>query len=783
MELPVTAPETGGFWIETKSVSYRRPEPELETLWRCWRKTTSKPILRDVTITCKPGEITAIVGPSGAGKSSLLSVLSGAAPPSSLTGDLLLNGLPMDSSFFRQVSGYVPQEDALFPLLTVRETILFSARLRLSATLASARTEQLLRQLALEHAANAAVGGALSGGERRRVSIAVALVHRPPAVLLDEPTSGLDSASAAKILSLLKAMATAEGKTVVLTLHQPGFRALELIDKVVLLAGGEIRHRGTVALLERRLLNAGHPIPPRVNALEYAMEDPLRALPNEEDDDKHLPFRASHAITASPLKTNIAAEVMVLHARTLLGVKRSNQGFPTKMAQSLVAGLVLGSVFINADNLQARVGFFAFSLTFLLSSTAATMAGLLKEREAAIRETSRGAYRLSSYVLAGAAVSLPLLMPAALLYAAPAYWLAGLRREMEGFVFFWAVAWAAMAAADSLVFCVAAAAPSAAVGCSAAAALLGCFFLFSGYFISKRSMPRQWVFMHYLSLFKYPFEAFLVNEYGGERGGVRCLLREGGEEGICLMDGEMFLRREGLVGARKWVRVGGMLGFVAGYRFLGLPAEFVPRRRRAFPAATDAARRRSPSMPPVCRRRRRPSPSAVDAASLPPPLTPSLSSLLFYSRLLFSSLLELDMLRDALVGLPGVNGLSTEQRKRFTVAVELVANPSIIFMDEPTSGLDARSAAIVMRTVRNTVNTGRTVVCTIHQPSIDIFESFDELLLMKLGGQVIYAGQLGRSSQNLVDYFEVSSLAEYQSFTPIRPSAYQCTFGLLSLQK
>ncbi|GKF81970.1 pleiotropic drug resistance protein 1-like protein, partial [Tanacetum coccineum] len=91
--------------------------------------------------------------------------------------------------------------------------------------------------------------------------------------------------------------------------------------------------------------------------------------------------------------------------------------------------------------------------------------------------------------------------------------------------------------------------------------------------------------------------------------------------------------------------------------------------------------------------------------------------------------------RDALVGLPGVNGLSTEQRKRLTIAVELVANPSIIFMDEPTSGLDARAAAIVMRTVRNTVDTGRTVVCTIHQPSIDIFEAFDELFLLKRGGQ------------------------------------------------
>lgn len=90
-------------------------------------------------------------------------------------------------------------------------------------------------------------------------------------------------------------------------------------------------------------------------------------------------------------------------------------------------------------------------------------------------------------------------------------------------------------------------------------------------------------------------------------------------------------------------------------------------------------------------------------------------------------LVELTPLREALVGLPGVNGLSTEQQKRLTIAVELVANPSIIFMDEPTSGLDARAAAIVMRTVRNTVDTGRTVVCTIHQPSIDIFDAFDEV--------------------------------------------------------
>ncbi|KAI5408719.1 ABC transporter G family member 31 isoform X2 [Lathyrus oleraceus] len=117
-------------------------------------------------------------------------------------------------------------------------------------------------------------------------------------------------------------------------------------------------------------------------------------------------------------------------------------------------------------------------------------------------------------------------------------------------------------------------------------------------------------------------------------------------------------------------------------------------------------------------------------------------------------LVELESLRNAIVGMPGTSGLSTEQRKRLTIAVELVANPSIIFMDEPTSGLDARAAAIVMRTVRNTVDTGRTVVCTIHQPSIDIFEAFDELLLMKRGGQVIYGGKIGNQSSVMISYFQ-----------------------------
>ncbi|CAA6661066.1 unnamed protein product [Spirodela intermedia] len=544
MELPVRGPATSEwktrYLIETKSVSYRRPADgggELD--WACrwwWGRAGSKPILRDVSCRYLPGEITAVVGPSGAGKTTLLSILAGMVPLRRVSGEVLVNGRPMDAALFRRVSGYVPQEDSLLPQLTVEESLLYSAYLRLGGAAAADRARELLRQLGLDHVAGCRVGSGISGGERRRVSIGVELVHRPGAILLDEPTSGLDSASAVQIISLLRAMARAESKAVVVTVHQPGFRILELIDQVVILVAGEVRHRGPLELLERRLKEAGHRIPNQVNALEYAMENdlPQRRRPPRAAGQHQRPPPGG----AGP------------RGRLAATVRRSNQLFATKIVQSLAAGLGLGSVFMRADDLQARVGFFAFSLTFLLSSTTEALPVFLRERKIVARETSRGAYRVSSYALANAAVYLPLLLAAALLYAAPVYWLVGLRRELDGFLFFALVVWLAMAAANSLLSCVAALAPSFVVGSSAAAGLLGCFFLFSGYFIAKESIPRQWIFVHYLSLFKYPFEAFLINEYGGR-----------GEE-------DMFLGREGLEGARRWTRAGVMAGFVAGYRVL-----------------------------------------------------------------------------------------------------------------------------------------------------------------------------------------------------------------------
>ncbi|KAJ7977817.1 Pleiotropic drug resistance ABC transporter [Quillaja saponaria] len=122
---------------------------------------------------------------------------------------------------------------------------------------------------------------------------------------------------------------------------------------------------------------------------------------------------------------------------------------------------------------------------------------------------------------------------------------------------------------------------------------------------------------------------------------------------------------------------------------------------------------------------------------------------------MFFEITALDEIKDDLVGIPGVSGLSTEQRKRLTIAVELVANPSVLFMDETTSGLDMRASTIIIQAMRNIADTGRTIVCTIHQPSIDIFEAFDELLLLKAGGRLIYYGPLGQHSSKVVNILSI----------------------------
>jgi len=139
-------------------------------------------------------------------------------------------------------------------------------------------------------------------------------------------------------------------------------------------------------------------------------------------------------------------------------------------------------------------------------------------------------------------------------------------------------------------------------------------------------------------------------------------------------------------------------------------------------------------------------------------------------------MLELDGISGFLVGSDSAGGLSFEQKKRLSIAVELASNPSVIFLDEPTSGLDARAASIVMRSLRRIADSGIAVVATIHQPSVAIFNSFDSLLLLKRGGEVVFFGELGDESYNLIEYLE-----SYSTTKPIKSGENPATWMLTTI--
>ncbi|GJM88452.1 hypothetical protein PR202_ga04513 [Eleusine coracana subsp. coracana] len=257
-------------------------------------------LLKSVSFTASSSNILAVVGPSGAGKSTLLRILSGRGTGTEISekpGTVSLNGRAVTSrARLRRLCGFVTQDDNLLPLLTVRETVLFAARFRLRGADAHARRERvdaLLHELGLSDVADSYVGGGadgssprgVSGGERKRVSVAVDLVHDPPVLLLDEPTSGLDSRSALDVLALLRDVARARRQVVVLSIHQPSYRMLGYISSLLLLSRGAVAHSGTLKSLEDALARLGHKhVPVQLNPLELAMEVTAQL---QDDHAKH----------------------------------------------------------------------------------------------------------------------------------------------------------------------------------------------------------------------------------------------------------------------------------------------------------------------------------------------------------------------------------------------------------------------------------------------------------------------------------------------------------------
>ncbi|XP_035444891.1 ATP-binding cassette sub-family G member 1 [Spodoptera frugiperda] len=231
-------------------------------------KGPRKVVVKGVDGRFTSGQLVAIMGPSGAGKSSLLNALSGYRS-AGVTGELLVNGQPRDEQHFQRSSCYITQEDLLQPLLTVREAMDVAARLKAPRG-AKSPSEEILQEMGLlEHQHTRT--DLLSGGQKKRLSIALELVNNPPIFFLDEPTSGLDTVTTTQCVKVLKLLAR-QGRTVVCTIHQPAASLLEMFDQVYVLADGYCIYQGDTAAMVPFLQTCGLPCPKHHNPADFIIE-------------------------------------------------------------------------------------------------------------------------------------------------------------------------------------------------------------------------------------------------------------------------------------------------------------------------------------------------------------------------------------------------------------------------------------------------------------------------------------------------------------------------------
>lgn len=211
-----------------------------------------KVLLHDISLSIYPGELVALMGPSGAGKTTLLEILTGQRKPSS--GSIQINGQDLQKNWglFRDRIGYVPQEDIMHRDLSVYEVLYYSAKLKLPSDLPEneikAIVENLLTKMGLAHIRSNLIGGeksrGISGGQRKKVNIALELLTEPDLLFLDEPTSGLDSSSTLDVMKVLKELAD-DGTTIIMTIHQPRIEAYNLLSHLILLTkGGRLAYFG-----------------------------------------------------------------------------------------------------------------------------------------------------------------------------------------------------------------------------------------------------------------------------------------------------------------------------------------------------------------------------------------------------------------------------------------------------------------------------------------------------------------------------------------------------------
>lgn len=524
--------------------------------------TVDTPLLKDVSGFVKPGMMMLLLGPPGAGKTTLLELLAGRKPRSAtsiIQGEIKVDGKPWSDDFNR-IAGYVTQEDIHFPTMTVRETFMFSSKLRNHALVSDVQKEErvdlVLDLLGLSHVADTVVGNELlrgvSGGEKKRVSIGVELVNAPGILFLDEPTTGLDAAAAIEVVQHLRHIADA-GVPVICSLLQPSQDIFDMFDSILVLNDREMTYFGPMSeVLDYYEETAGYRCPTGKNVAEFLLEihtekaqvykiseasAPVGMFPmlfqsSVQYDElgsklwKGIapldPSTVTHLHSESAFATGVPFQAIQCTARAVKNMIRNPAALRTRVVRSFVMGLLLGSLFWQMDNdlkgANNRISLLFFCITFTSMGSIASIPQVCEERRIFYHQRASHFYQTMAYFVSATFVDFPLSIVESLIFTGLVFWMSGMNSSDYGvhFLMYFGVLFITNMVAKQFCRMCAAATPNIQIASRIAPGLLSIWLVFAGFLIPRNTIPDFWIWMNYISPFRYTLEAMAINEMVGE---------------------------------------------------------------------------------------------------------------------------------------------------------------------------------------------------------------------------------------------------------------------------
>ncbi|XP_078491308.1 protein white-like [Ciona intestinalis] len=535
------------------SLSWNNINVKVPKTTRCFGriKKPEKIILNNVSGYAEPGRLLAIIGSSGAGKSTLLNMLTWRNKSELyMTGDILVNGVSMGADI-SSISAYVEQDDLFMGELTVKEHLMFAARLQMppdvSDEMKSRRVHEIMKQLSLKRCENTTIGTpgskTLSGGEKKRLSLATKLLTNPSIMFFDEPTSGLDSYLARMIVDSMKTVAKS-GCTVICTIHQPSSEVFEIFDDLMILAMGRVVYHGEIPGALQHYADNGFPCPSNYNPADHFIME-IAIVPGEEEQSKartiqliesfeqknsqkkHSTENGESILTTikspgskSPYKVGFVSQFNACFIRAIKTTYR-NDVVKARSVINILQPILFSLVFLRqygkhyvSSEVSDIIGlFFITTLSLSLNFVFGVLYSFPLEIHVFKREYFSGMYGAAPYFLSKNLAELPTYIIIPFIYATLLYFISGLFPGWQQYINFCLVMILLTNTGISFSYMIACATPSLNLAIAVAPLTIIPLVVFGGFLTNNGNLPVFLDWIKYLSWFFYANELLNINQW------------------------------------------------------------------------------------------------------------------------------------------------------------------------------------------------------------------------------------------------------------------------------